>query len=381
MATIPSRKATFTEAGQIGKDIRSKLGSAVKAAGSGAKWGYNYINDFVTEYGQEPLLNLYPKAVNLFAAGGEVAAGMADKPVSLGRFPYYDLKTQFDKRESSDAPAIEAPKEQEEVETITVTKKAARPQKLWRVMAEGGNASEDTFYDNEDDARKALAAMGGKGAVAGIGFPTKSKEEESALKEQYKAKSAMKSDSQKGLQPKTEEQILTRKLTEAGATPEQRARYMKTLSESRQRGRERAGYAEEYAELGKTRTPTAMEERTMAAEARDRRMSNFLTRNEANKLTEEKERSFKERYNYLKRAEREARKSKRYQSALAAKTARDQMVNNYAGGIKSSTDRRRYFQQLAMQEAESKIKARDAARRKRFEASTTAAPETSSLVD
>jgi len=26
----------FTEAGQIGKDIRSKLGSAVKAAGSGA---------------------------------------------------------------------------------------------------------------------------------------------------------------------------------------------------------------------------------------------------------------------------------------------------------------------------------------------------------
>jgi hypothetical protein len=124
-----------------------------------------------------------------------------------------------------------------------------------------------------------------------------------------------------------------------------------------------------------------MEERKMAAEARDRRMSNFLTRNESNKLAEEKERSFNEEYNYLKKAERDARKSKRYQSALAAKTARDQMVNNYAGGIKSSTDRRRYFQQLAMQEAESKIKTRDMARRKRFEQSTTAAPETSSLVD
>jgi hypothetical protein len=32
----------FTEAGQLGKDIRFKLNSAVKVAGSGAKCGYNY---------------------------------------------------------------------------------------------------------------------------------------------------------------------------------------------------------------------------------------------------------------------------------------------------------------------------------------------------
>lgn len=240
----------FTEAGQIGKDIRSKLGSAVKAAGSGAKWGYNYINDFVTEYGQEPLLNLYPQAVNLFAAGGEVAAGMADKPVNLGRFPYYDLKTQFDQKSSTEAPVTAAPKEQEEVETITVTKKAARPQKLWRVMAKGGNASEDTFYDTKEAADAALKAIGGKGAVAGIRFPAKSKEEESALKEQYMQQARI--GGKTAMLPKsdeTEEERIKRRVREVNpqATPEQQQNYYNTLTAARAKGAEREAASKERA--------------------------------------------------------------------------------------------------------------------------------------
>jgi hypothetical protein len=242
----------FTEAGQIGKDIRSKLGSAVKAAGSGAKWGYSYINDFITEYGQEPFLNLYPQAVNLFAAGGETVAGMADKPVNLGRFPYYDLKTQFDKREEQ--KQVAAPVEtQEEIPTITVSKKAERPQKLWRLMSQGGDASQDTFYDTKEAADAALKKMGGKGAVAGIRFPAKSKEEESALKEQYMQRAAM--GGKVATTPKadeTEEEAIKRQVREVNpqATPAQQQNYYNTLTASRARGKEReAASKERYAKF------------------------------------------------------------------------------------------------------------------------------------
>jgi hypothetical protein len=88
----------FTEAGKVGQKLRSGLASAYKAAKGGAKWGRDYIKDFVTEYGDETLLNLYPQAVNLTAAAGEAIAGVANKPANLGRFPYYDLPTQFDRK-------------------------------------------------------------------------------------------------------------------------------------------------------------------------------------------------------------------------------------------------------------------------------------------
>ena len=265
----------FTEAGQLGKDIRSKLGSAVKAAGSGAKWGYNYINDFVTEYGQEPLLNLYPQAVNLFAAGGEAAAGMADKPVNLGRFPYYDLKTQFDKREEQ--KKVAAPVEtQEEIPTITVSKKAEKPKSdLYRVMLKGGDSRKDTFFATEEAAKSALEderarrkaerdymvqTLGeaetlkrlGKeekdiGAIAGVRFPAKTKEEKSALELQY-----MKKSLSGGKTPKvqeTEEEAIKRRVREVNpqATPEQQQNYYNTLTASRARGKEREAASKERA--------------------------------------------------------------------------------------------------------------------------------------
>ena len=263
----------FTEAGQIGKDIRSKLGSAVKAAGSGAKWGYNYINDFVTEYGQEPLLNLYPQAVNLFAAGGEVVAGMADKPVNLGRFPYYDLKTQFDKREEQKQAA--SPVEiQEEVPTITVSKKAEKPKSdLYRVMLKGGDSRKDTFFATEEAAKSALEderarrkaerdymvqTLGeaetlkrlGKeekdiGAIAGVTFPAETKEEKKALELQYMKKSLSGGKTPKAKE--TEEEAIKRRVREVNpqATPEQQQNYYNTLTASRARGKEREAASKE----------------------------------------------------------------------------------------------------------------------------------------
>ena len=265
----------FTEAGQIGKDIRSKLGSAVKAAGSGAKWGYNYINDFVTEYGQEPLLNLYPQAVNLFAAGGEVAAGMADKPVNLGRFPYYDLKTQFDKREEQ--KQVAAPVEtQQEVPTITVSRKATQPKPdLYRVMLKGGDSRKDTFFATEEAAKSALEderarrkaerdymvqTLGeaetlkrlGKeekdiGAIAGVRFPAKTKEEKSALELQYMKKSLSGGKTPKAKE--TEEEAIKRRVREVNpqATPEQHQNYYNTLTASRAKGAEREAASKERA--------------------------------------------------------------------------------------------------------------------------------------
>ncbi len=368
----------FTEAGQLGKDIRSKLGSAVKAAGSGAKWGYNYINDFITEYGQEPLLNLYPQAVNLFAAGGEAAAGMADKPVNLGRFPYYDLKTQFDKREEQ--KQVAAPVEtQEEIPTITVSKKAERPQKLWRLMSQGGDASQDTFYDTKEAADAALKKMGGKGAVAGIRFPAKSKEEESALKDQYMQRAAM--GGKVATIPKadeTDEEAIKRRVREVNpqATPAQQQSYYNTLTASRARGRERGGYAEEYqAAVSQGKTPSPYEERRMQEEARNRRMSDFITRSAARDAAREKEKSFQSEYNYLKKIERSARKSGQLGVALDAKRQIEDLSGSLGSNARNVTARRKLFETEAMESAKRNIEARDRLRREKLIKSTTSNPE------
>ena len=98
----------FTGAGKVGRNIRSALGSAYRSAKSGIGRGYNYIEDVIKEYGQEPLLNFNPQATNLIAAGIEAAYGLAGKPVSFGRFPYYNIQTQFD--EQSEPQKVEKEK-------------------------------------------------------------------------------------------------------------------------------------------------------------------------------------------------------------------------------------------------------------------------------
>lgn len=322
----------FTEAGQIGKDIRSKLGSAVKAAGSGAKWGYNYINDFVTEYGQEPLLNLYPQAVNILAAGSEVAAGMANKPFNAGRFPYYDLKTQFDKREEQ--KQVAAPVEaQEEIPTITVTKKAAKPKSdLYRLMLKGGDSRKDTFFATEEAAQSALEderarrkaerdymvqTLGeaetlkrlGKeekdiGAVAGVSFPAKTKEEKKALELQYMKKSLSGGKTPKAKE--TEEEAIKRRVREVNpqATPEQQENYYKTLTAARAKGAEREAASKERA--AKFRSDIA------AKEASNEQLSQY-----------------NQQLSTLKRAYRDARRAGDYVEQYRL----GDFINSYQAGI------------------------------------------------
>ena len=397
----------FTEAGQIGKDIRSKLGSAVKAAGSGAKWGYNYINDFVTEYGQEPLLNLYPQAVNLFAAGGEVAAGMADKPVNLGRFPYYDLKTQFDKREEQ--KQVAAPVEaQEEIPTITVTKKAAKPKSdLYRLMLKGGDSRKDTFFATEEAAKSALEderarrkaerdymvqTLGeaetlkrlGKeekdiGAIAGVRFPAKTKEEKSALELQYMKKSLSGGKAPKAKE--TEEEAIKRRVKEVNpqATPEQQQNYYNTLTASRARGRERGGYAEEYqSAVAQGKTPSPYKERLMGEKAAKRRMGDFLARSAASQIAEEKEKAFNDEYRYLNNIERIAKKTKQFDVALEANRGIRELSDMIGTSPSNVSARRKLFQKEAMDEVNREIQARDRLRRENMYKQTTSTPEAKS---
>lgn len=397
----------FTEAGQIGKDIRSKLGSAVKAAGSGAKWGYNYINDFVTEYGQEPLLNLYPQAVNLFAAGGEVAAGMADKPVNLGRFPYYDLKTQFDKREEQ--KQVAAPVEtQQEAPTITVSKKFAKPKSdLYRLMLKGGDSRKDTFFATEEAAQSALEderarrkaerdymvqTLGeaetlkrlGKeekdiGAVAGVSFPADTKEKKKALELQYMKKSL--SGGKAPNAQETEKESIMRRVRNVNpqATPEQQENYYKTLTASRAKGRERGGYAEEYqAALAQGKTPSPYEERRMGEEAAKRRMGDFLARNAANQIAEQKEKAFKDEYMYLNNIERIARRTKQFDVALEANRGIRELSDMIGASPSNVSARRKLFQKEAMDEVNREIQARDRLRKEKMYKQTTSTPEAKS---
>ncbi len=288
----------FTEAGELGKRTRSALGSAYRSAKSGVKRGYDYIEDVIKEYGQEPLLNLYPQAVNLTAAGTEFGMGLAGKPANLGRYPYYNIQTQFDEPQKIEAEPVNV--EQKETQTITVSKPKAKPN-LWRVMLEGEDQTKDLFADTEDDAKYLLKQMGGNGAVAGIRIGGKNKEEEEKLKEQYIQRASM---GGKAIPSKTEEERLTRKLTEAGATPEQRDRYLKNLERLR----------------------SGREERELASKER---ASKFRSDIAAKRASEEQLNQYNKQLSTLKRAYREARMSGDYVEQYRI----GDFINSYTAGV------------------------------------------------
>jgi len=129
---------------------------------------------------------------------------------------------------------------------------------IWRVMFEGGDPSQDKFYDTEKEARDALdreqarrkaerdymvQTIGEKetnkrlgkekkniGAIGGVYISGKTKEEETALKEQYKKNAAIGSVA---AQPKSKEDVLRGKLQKMGATKEQQDKYFQTLNRLR----------------------------------------------------------------------------------------------------------------------------------------------------
>ena len=108
---------------------------------------------------------------------------------------------------------------------------AAEPKRLWRVMAKGGESTKDTFYETKAEADAALKAMGGKGAVAGIRFPSETKEKESELMEQYKRKARGE---------------VTPKAIDAEAEA-RKARYQETLAKGREKAAERESASKERA--------------------------------------------------------------------------------------------------------------------------------------
>lgn len=260
---------------------------------------------------------------------------------------------------------------------------AEEPKRLWRVMVQDGNASEDTFYDTKEAADAALKKIGGKGAVAGVRFPSKSREEESALKEQYMQRAAI--GGAVAMTPKageTEEERIKRKISEVNpqATEEQKARYLQTLSQSRARGRERGGYAEEYqAASAKGKAPTPYEEQVMAEEARNRRMSSFLARNAAKQIADQKERAFRNEYRYLNKIERLAKKTGQFDVALEANRGIRELSDIIGTNPTNVSARRKLFEEEAMNEVNREIQARDRLRREKLYKQMVSNPEAKSF--
>lgn len=304
----------FTEAGELGKKTRSALGGAYRSAKSGIKRGYDYIEDVIKEYGQEPLLNLYPQAVNLTAAGTEFGMGLAGKPANLGRYPYYNIQTQFDEPQKIEAEPVNV--EQKETQTITVSKPKAKPN-LWRVMIEGEDQTKDLFADTEEDAKYLLKQMGGNGAVAGIRIGGKNKEEEEKLKEQYIQRASM---GGKAIPSKTEEERLTRKLTEAGATPEQRDRYLKNLERLSSGRKAREAASKEQIAKDKERF-----ERFKSGGS----ISQFASDIAAKRASEEQLNQYNKQLSTLKRAYNEARRAGDYVEQYRI----GDFINSYTAGV------------------------------------------------
>lgn len=164
----------FTEAGKAGQKIRGALANA-----------YRGFNSGFTNYVQEPLLNLYPQVIaNPTYAATEAVAGAFDVPLNLGRHSYYDIETE-EERNNRLLKEVDATKK-EEIPTITVSKpKREAAQKLYRVMYAGKGAESSEVYETKEEADAALKKAGGKGAVAGIDFSRKAKDESKVSNRNY----------------------------------------------------------------------------------------------------------------------------------------------------------------------------------------------------
>jgi hypothetical protein len=201
---------------------------------------------------------------------------------------------------------------------------------IWRVMMKGGDASKDTFYDNEDDARNALEAERARrkaereymvqtlgeaetlkrlgkeqkniGTVAGVRFPAKSREEASILKEQYMQQS-------RAMLPKsdeTEKDRIMRQVMEVNpkATKAQQENYYNTLTASRAKSAEREAASKE-------------------------RASKFRSDIAAKRASEEQLNQYNKQLSTLKRAYREARMAGDYVEQYRI----GDFINSYTAGV------------------------------------------------
>jgi hypothetical protein len=181
------------------------------------------------------------------------------------------------------------------------------PPDIYRVMLQGGKSSEDEFYDTKEAADAALKKMGGKGAVAGIRFPAKSREEKSTLKEQYMQQARI--GEKTAMLPKsdeTEKDRIMRQVVEVNprATKAQQESYYNTLTASRAKGAEREAASKERA--AKFRSDIA------AKEASNEQLSQY-----------------NQQLSTLKRAYRDARRTGDYVEQYRL----GDFINSYQAGI------------------------------------------------
>lgn len=367
----------FTKSGELGKKIRSALGSAYRSGKRMAERGLDYTDDVFKEYIAEPLGNLDPGISNLRAAGIEFGAGLAGLPANLGRRRYYDIPTQFD--EKAEPPKTEAKSvksEQEETPTAAVSnneikkqdtrsiakpaEEKSEPKKLWRVMLPGSDPSQDYFYETQKEATDALnrerskilamrerrklerdqmiQTLGEKetirrlgknaietdinkvGAIAGIKLPDKTDEELIDLKDKYRQRVASSISEASVRKPETEEERLTRKLTEAGATPEQRDRYLKNLERLSSGRKAREAASKEQIAKDKERF-----ERFKSGGS----ISQFASDIAAKRASEEQLNQYNKQLSTLKRAYNEARRAGDYVEQYRI----GDFINSYTAGV------------------------------------------------
>jgi hypothetical protein len=324
----------YTESGTLGRRARSALASAYRKAKVGAKEGYDYINDAVTEYVQEPLLNVYPQSVNLLASAGEFGAGLFNKPVNLGRYPYYDLPTRFDEKppviqqreeyKIDSKPTsedyiyqVESNKTLEEYKSQTepVKKEKAKPIRAWRVMLQGGNPSQDVFADTKEEAESILKKMGGKGAVAGIKFPSPE------ARDQYMQSSAEGGrTAQTPIQNQNEEEMLRNRLSESGATKKQQDKYLKNLERLRSERETRKSASREQAAKDRQRFEDFASGATR---------SQFASDIAAKRASEEQLNQYNKQLSSLRKAYREAGKAGDYVEQYRL----GDFINSYTAGV------------------------------------------------
>lgn len=177
----------FTEAGKAGQRIRDALAGA-----------YRGFNSGFTNYVQEPLLNLYPQVIaNPTYAATEAVAGAFDVPLNLGRHSYYDIETENERNErllrESEPPEPAATLANRDLnseyyggpDNVPLKKATPVSKKLYRVMYAGKGAESSEVYETKEEADAALKKAGGKGAVAGIDFSRKAKDESKVSNRNY----------------------------------------------------------------------------------------------------------------------------------------------------------------------------------------------------
>jgi hypothetical protein len=184
-----------TGANIAGLRIRQALSDAFDKYGI-SKTAKNYKEGLIN-----PILNLYPNAVNLSAAALESGAGLLGAQYNAGRMPLYETgplisplitgdsqnqDTQIDPEPPEPKPTPSNTEvSQEEAPTISV-RKPNESGFLYRVMYAGKGGKESQVFETQKEADNALKNSGGKGAVARIALGYKpSEKKEKVFNDKY----------------------------------------------------------------------------------------------------------------------------------------------------------------------------------------------------